>query len=519
MAGITAFREAFFASGLEKYEGFSEFDARKMRYALYWAFYENTAYRNIHSWSIGYRQQQALYRYIRGIYNPSYRLSEFWRSHIWGGMLDMEAGDSVKKPSSIPIITENDKLRPAIAQLWQWSNMQIQKQIISLYGSVLGDLGLMVVDDPKREQVYIDIVHPGTIKDITLDRRGNVKGYVIEEERRHPYNKDQKVTYSEIATRDGDNVVYQTLLNGVPFAWDGEDAEWTMPYGFVPLVMLQHNNVGLDWGWSEIHSGRAKYQEVDDLASKLSDHVRKTVDAPWLFSGIDKPRNAPRVSGEAPSFDNPNPGREETPVLYGPSGADAKALVSNLDISATANYIQMLLSELERDYPELQMDIWSTGKDTSGRALRIARQRVETKVAERRPNYDDALVRAQQMALAIGGFRKYEGFSGFGLESYAKGDLDHNIGERDFFARDELDDIETETAFWTAAEKASKSGVPLVVFLRRNGWDEEAIKELESTEEYKAKIANLKMSQMMAQQLDENQQEGGSPQTNDNQSA
>lgn len=510
MAGIKAFREAYFSSGLEAPEDFSDHDAREMRYALYWAFYENTAYRNVHSWAIGYRQQQALYKYIRGIYNPSYRLGEFWKAHVWGGLLDREAGDGKEKPSSIPIVTENEKLRPAIAQVWKWSNWQVRKQIACLWGAVLGDVGLVVVDDTQRGKVRIDLLHPGSLKDVTIDEWGNVKAYEIEEKREHPYQKGVWVKYGETATREGDAVVYRTTLNGAPFAWgDDEEAEWSVPYGFIPLVMLQHNNVGLPWGWSEVHSGRSKFQEVDDLASKLSDHIRRSVDSGWLFSGMTPPRNAPRVTGETPTSENPTPGREETPVLYAPQGAEAKPLISPLDIASTGNYIQFLLAELERDYPELQMDIWSANGDTSGRALRIARQRVETKVAERRPNYDDALVRAQMMAVSIGGYRGYEGFSGFSLDSYQKGDLDHNIDERPVFSRDELDDIETEDAFWTAAEKATKSGVPLIAFLKRNGWSDEDLKLIENSEEHKAKIAGLKMSQMMAQNLDDEEQEGG----------
>jgi len=153
--------------------------------------------------------------------------------------------------------------------------------------------------------------------------------------------------------------------------------------------------------------------------------------------------------------------------------------VAPLDIGATAGYIDALLHELERDYPELQMDIWTTGGDVSGRALRVARQRAESKVRQRRTAYDDAVVRAQQMAVAIGGMRKIEGFAGFGLESYASGDLEHSIAKRPVFAQDPLDDIEVDAAFWSAANEAVKAGVPLVVYLRRQGWDDDEIAEVE----------------------------------------
>jgi hypothetical protein len=511
MAGFTAFREAYLSAGLvdTANSDFADFDARRLRYNLYWALYENTAYRNVHSWSVLYRQQQALYKYIRGIYNPSYRLGEFWKSHLWGGRLDPDAGDGSEIPTALPIVADNQLLRPALSQLWKWSNWQINKGIASLYGAILGDVALQIVDDTERQKVYLKIVHPGIIKDVTLDDFGNVKGYEIEERRVHPYDPQRTAVYLEKASRDGDNVIYQTFMDDALFAWYGQVAEWEVPYGFVPMVMIQHNNVGLDWGWSEVHSGRPKFQEVDDLASKLSDQIRKMVDAPWLFAGINKPTAAPRTAGTTPTSDMPQPGREEMNALYGPSDAKAQPLVAPLDISATAQYIKELLSELERDYPELQMDIWTAGGDTSGRALRIARQRVETKVNERRPLYDDGLVRAQQMAVAIGGYRNYEGFESFGLDSYKQGQLDHKIGERDVFKKDPFDDSEKEMAFWSAAEKAVKTGLPLMTFLKRNGWDEQELKDLEKSPEMQAKLANLKMSKMMADNFDPNQQEGG----------
>lgn len=513
MAGITAFREAYLSAGLtDQQTDFNEWDARRLRYELYWAFYENTAYRNVHSWATTYRQQQSLYKYIRGIYNPAYRLGEFWKAHLWGGRLDPAAGDGKTKPSALPIETDNEKLREPISTLWKWSNWQINKQIVTLHGSVLGDVVMQVVDDVERKKVYIQPVHPGLLKSVEVDAWGNVKGYEIEETREDPNAPGRAATYKETAERDGESVVYRTFLNGVPYAWMGELSEWSEPYGFIPMVLVQHNNVGLDFGWSELHSGRGKFQEADDLASKLSDQVRKNVDAAWLFSGIEKPRNAPRAGGgTAASIENPSPGREETPVIYAPTGAQAQPLVTQLDIGATAQYIGSILAEIERDYPELQMDIWAAGKETSGRALRVARQRVTTKVEERRANYDDCLVRVQQMAISIGGYRNYEGFAGFGLDSYERGDLAHSIGERPVFAVDPLDNIENEGAFWVAAQAAIKSGLSLPVYLKRQGWNEEEIKEVTGSPEYKARIKALEMASMMGQGLEEENQEGGPP--------
>ncbi|MDD2920996.1 MAG: hypothetical protein PHQ36_01810, partial [Anaerolineales bacterium] len=356
MAGYKAFQSRFMGSDLLDEQNFTDFNARKLRYAILWAMYENNAYSKMQKWAQAYKSEYGLYRYTRNIYNPSYRIGEFWKIHLLGGKLDPEAGDGVKIPSALPILTDNEALRPALAQLWKWSNWQVQKDISGLWTPVMGDGVFKVIDDPEKRRVYLTPLNPGILKDAEMDNLGNVKAYSLEENRPDPRQgySGVRVTYREEAFRDGDNVVYQTYLNDQLYGWDGWDAEWSEPYGFVPLVVFQHNNVGLDFGWSELFPGLSKFREVDDISSKLSDQIRKMVDSGWLFSGVsNKSQATPKASGETPSNNNPEPGREEIPALYGPVGASATPLVAPLDIAATSAYIKDILAVIEEDYPEL----------------------------------------------------------------------------------------------------------------------------------------------------------------------
>jgi hypothetical protein len=498
MAAYKAFREPGLLSDPLVETDFSDFEQRKLRYAVYWAFYQNTLYRDINSWSKAYKTNYALYRYIRGVYNPAHRLGEFWKSHLMGGSLDTK-DSKAGKGGALPIETQNDTLRPALAELWKWSNWTINKDIFTLHGAIFGDVALQVVDDAERGKVYLQVVHPGLIKEIEKDPFGNIKAYTFSERRKSGKNI---VEYVETAERDGDDVIYKTYKNGKLHAWDGDLSQWREPYGFIPLVMVQHNNVGLDWGWSEFHPDREKIHEADDLASKLHDQVRKIVDAPMLMSGVSKGAATPTTTRTQPATaqqqaDNPQPGREEMNILYGPVGSTATPLVAPLDIAATSAEIKEMISEIERDYPELKVDILRASGDVSGRALRIAQQPAEDKVRQRRANYDDALVRAQQMALAIGGFREYDGFKGFGLDSYADGALDHSIGPRPVFAEDPMDKTEIDKAFWEAANGAIKAGVPLLVYLKRNGWDVSEIAELQADPEWQTKAEMQAMAVQM----------------------
>lgn len=481
MAGARAFREAWVTAEIENAADFESADARRLRYALNWALYENSAYRNVHTWAQGYRTQYGLYKYIRNIYNPAYRLGEFWTTHLLGGLLDPQAGDGSERESAVPIIVtgaNETRLRAAIARVWKLSNWQVYKDTFCLWGSVLGDVAIKIIDDAERSRVYMDVINPAHITEAETDHYGNVKAYRLDFAVDDPDRAGQQVKYTEIAERDGDDVVYTTMRNDKAWDWTGAGAEWRVPYGFIPLVLTQHHNVGLAWGWSELHPNLSKIREADDVASAISDHIRKSVNAPWLFTGINAPKTTPTLTGQQATAMQPEPGREEMPALYGPVGADAKALVANLDYEGALQHLAGVVEQIEREYPELRFDNMRVSGDASGKALRIARQPVEAKVVRVRATYDDALRRAQQMAISIGGWQGYPGFEGFTLDSYARGELDHEIGQRPVFPADVMEQNEEEQAFWQAAALAVTGGATLEGYLRDKGWDDARIQDL-----------------------------------------
>lgn len=482
--GVIAFKEAYLTAPVMDTADWSDQDARRLRYAVLWAQYEQTSYRDVHSWATAYRKQYAMYKYARPVYNPAFRLGDFWRTHLFGGLLNVEAGDE----GAIPILTDNEALRPVIADLWKWSRWQMNKDVLAVRGSILGDAAVQVIDDVQRGRVYLSLLHPGIIEYVEKDPFGNVKAYGLKEERDNPrIGSTGTVVYTEHVSRSGDLVVYETFLDGAPYAYEWNVdrsgtpvAVWSEPYGFVPLVMIQHNDVGLDWGWSELHPVRAKVQEVDDIASMISDQIRKTIDPVWLMKGMKK--TTLTMSRADATTDRPLPGREEMQAIWGvPVDGGAEAMVAALDLENVLRHVDTILKEIERDVVELGQDIHTASGDASGRALRVARQPVVAKVVQRRASYDAAMVAAQQMAVAIGGWRGYYG--GFDLDSYAKGDLDHSIADRSVFEEDALDRTEIDLAFWKAAEQAGKAGASLSAYLEEAGWDDERIARLTQTSE------------------------------------
>lgn len=480
MAGATTFRQEYMTSSQNVDALFNTPSGRRLRYQLLWGYFENNAYESVHTWSTTLKAAYALYRYTRHLYNPAYRLGNFWSVHLMGGALDPNAGDGSIVPTALPIITDSPKakdLRMAIAQVWDWSNWGHKKDLYTLLGPVLGDVFIQVNDDPSREKVYLEVIHPSWIEEMELDPFGNVKAYYMTHEIEHPTDPSKSAIYGERCFRaQEDAVVFQTTLNGNPYRFNDRPEEWVEPYGFVPLVFVPHIDVGSVWGWAEIHANMSKVRECDDLASKLSDHIRKSVDPPWLFN-FSKPRDAEtKMAAPAATTSAPQVGREEVKAMYVPQeAAKGQALIAELSYPGVLQHLTGLVSQIEREYPELRFDNLRLEGAVSGSTLMVARQPAEAKVIQRRTVYDGGLVRAQNMAVAIGGYRGYESFSGFDLESYAAGDLTHSIASRPVFTTSEVDALAEERVFWETADIAIRAGVPLESFLKLHNWPQEKI--------------------------------------------
>lgn len=486
MAGVTAFREAYVNQSASTLEQFDSWTGRQVRYAILRSYFDNSAYRNIHVFSNRYKAEFGLYKHTRPIYNPAYSLTTFWQTHLFGGKLDMHEAAS----GALPIVTENSNLPQAVAHLWRDSNWQVNKDLFTLNGAMYGDCFARVIDAPDKGRVWLDVLQPACIESIEIDNVGNVKAYTLVENRYHPDNDNRAVEYRETAERDGESVVYRTYLNGALYAWSENGAEWDEPYGFIPMVYLQHNNVGSPWGFSEMQPALAVFREIDDIASKVSDQIRKTVDPRLAVLNVEKPTTTPVVTGRTADSTNLEPAREELPIMYFNSNtgnADIKPILGDLNIADALTHLNSISEKLERDYPELRLTrLLSDGANmASGEALRRAQQPAAEKVLSRRANYDDALVRLQKMAVAIGGWRGYTGYAGFGLDSYTAGDLEHEIGDRAVFGQSETDKLQEEKLFWETAKRAVESNYQLDLWLKRQGWSDEKLAELKASPQYR----------------------------------
>jgi len=401
-------------------------------------------------------------------------IANTFKDNIWSGVLNQDALDE----GAIPIYTEIPSLRPFIADIWKWSQFARKKNLLTLTGTICGDAGLEVIDEIDR--VYLKIVEPELVKEVILDSFGNCKGYTIEFDRNHPDRETQTVTYTKVVSKEGDTIKFETFLNEKPYAWpENVDyagspvSSWVENYGFVPFTWLRHVDNGTWYGESEYLAGLSRFIEIDDVASKLTDIIRKNVEPIWAIKGA-KPKSSETAPKTGKTILRPRPEGEELNLYYLGADMDIEPLVANLNIEHSLLHIEKLVEFLEKVYPETMIARMQY-QDTpmSGRALRIARQPVETRIRERRIGYDTGLTTALKMSISIGGYRGI--YPGITLNSYAQGQLDFTISEREVYPIDPADASEIEKRFWEAAKVAVEVGVPLSGYLLNKGWTTEEV--------------------------------------------
>lgn len=432
MSGVRAFNYAFnerYLIPVDRFEN-ETYEARTFGYALAESFYHNSVYRSIETFSATLKHQYSLYKHIRGVYNPVYRQNEIIKSKIAGGAIDWENLDTGPYQ-----VVADDALKPLITQVWRWSNFGTLKGVYVHMAALLGDCGLWVTDDVERGKVRIEVMHPARIQDADFDESGNVKSAVIEYEREwlNPdTGKREDVTYR----MEADKGSFRTLKNGEPFAWHNDMAEWDNPYGFVPLVVAKYKSVGRKWGVNAFHASMEKIHETNSLASILADSIALNINPPMLLAGVPKPTSTPKVPGslsDGTTSSDPTAQRDRKSFLYGPADAKAIPLVIPQDITGVAQVVEANLAELERDMPENALHRLRDSGQMSGVAIRNSYSDATGRLDEGAGNTDDAWVRATQMAVSMAAYRRLPEFRGFDLNSYARGDLDMYIKERQFF--------------------------------------------------------------------------------------
>jgi hypothetical protein len=397
-------------------EAWESHAARLERYHVYEGYYSNQVYNDIQIMARLQQGRPKLYKWIRGVSNPTQRLVDLRQAKIYGGSLDMETALT----GAMPIVGADDNLRQTIIQVWLWSNMQQRKSIFARHGTLYGDAAWQIVDAPAYGMVWLEPILPHTIVDYTADTAGELTSIELACDRTDPAN-GQRYTYRQIITLDK----FYTFKDSEPYAYhtdlfDQPVSEWDNEYGFIPVVLAQDVATGFKFGETGFAHTLTKIDEVNDQASLLNDQIRKVINPRWALFGAKLPPDGLSSTASRDSMD----------FLEFPSDGSIAPFANPLDIAATRLNIDALQLELERDMPELSLHRIREGGGLTAPGVQAAYSDASDRILEAQGNYDGATVKALQMAITIGGYRGYEGFAGYSLDQFWNRDLAFSIKPR-----------------------------------------------------------------------------------------
>lgn len=433
---------------------------------------------------------------MKGFRNPAHRVVEFYVSHIWAGQL----------PDALQIISDNKNIVDPIHLLWKWSNWSAKKQLASRWLSLYGDLFTKIAtrndSDGNPSRVYLQLIKPIYVTDLEHDERDFLTYIRLDiPQTRKEGGRTQTYTHTEIWDKNtqmftvwkhdrGADIPVDQL--GDPFSFRPFD---DFGIDFVPFVHTKFQDVGDERGIGAFVHSLDKIDEANRMATRLAQMLFRYNKALWTLSanGLDntgRPLPPPRIGrANSGTAESDSISINDDTVIGLPGNSKLDSLVPNIQYDSALRILQDHLIELEKDLPELAYyRLRDMGANISGRAVRLMLSDAIDKTIEARGNAEDGLSRAHAMALTIGKNIRLPMFSNVG--NYESGDFDHT-----FATRPVVPLTESEEAEVIAAETGA--GIPLKTSLRRRGWSEEEIKQLEKDKEEEKKNSQDSFAQAL----------------------
>lgn len=478
-------------------------------YRTRWGRYSNEMFERASAvdWS-RYKADYKLYRNIRSLQNPCKQLVEFYVSNLYPGVISRDGLPFPSgRPSAIPFSDDTPpELIAAIAQIWQWSNWQLLKSRQIRYCAATGDVLSEIIDDVERGKVYLEVVWPGQVYDLELDHAGNIDMYVLE----YPaiYENESYVYRKEV---DKESIRY--FKNGSPFDY-GYGAVVPNTYGFVPAAWTRHQDTGGIHGVPAIAGSEALLDELNGLLCMIVDKAEQIARNPSILWGSVNARGLSSQEKRAPTNDLPDNQNSQESVAYitGQAGGRRESLVEPLDFASIDIVTGRLIDGINKNHRELVFNekIMEMSQLSGVAVLRVVSD-IVAKVQEAQAGYDQQNMSLWRMATAIAGMRGRERSGGWGqstaqqqkfapfdLNSYERGDLDMAIAERPLLAPTGLERAMEDQTVYTGVKLATDAGIPLALVLRRQGWSDEDIAELDAAQ--REQEAQIQRDQMLAQE-------------------
>lgn len=452
----------------------TEQSARMAQYALGWRIYNNDVFSRLSStgWG-GYADSEGLYAKTRGFYNPGARIVDFYVGAIYQGVL---SDDGARLPDgemlAVPMSRDTPpEIRQAVAQTWQWSNWQEEKDTWILFGASMGDAPMLIVDDVQSGRVYQQPMAPSMVKDVDFNRRGDVTYADIQYSY---YDRETKQNRNYRCVMDKERISVWADMSGAAVEDDN-------PYGFVPMVWARHRQTGTQFGAPAIR-GWDKIERLNSVASLMDANIRIHAQSPTFISSEGDAKNL-TVDGKSSS-------ENDLKIVQIKGAFTMHTLPNNLSLADAEKRIESLMFEIERDHPETTMYEKLAAMSTlTGPAAEKVLGNVKGYVQGARARYDNQYIKAAQMQLAIGGFRYREGLEGwaaktnaqklfapFDLQSYERGDLNFSIDFRPLIPQTNAEVEAARTMRFQRIKAGIDATFPVEYQLQQDGVTEEELK-------------------------------------------
>ncbi len=405
-----------------------------------------------------------------GLRNPAHRVVEFYVAKLWPGQL----------PAALPIVTENERIKDPIRQVWTWSNWGAKKQPAARWFANFGDMFIKVASNGgagiPANKVFHQVIKPAYVTDIQADERDyltfvriDIPQSILLDGRRTKYYHTEiwdkaSQTYRRWKS-EGPGVSVDRL--GAPL-----EVRQFSEFGidFIPIVHAKFQDIGEPRGMGAFTHALDKIDEANRMATRLHQLLYRFNDVIWAISAnamdaSGRPLPAPMVdfNGRPQTDDGTTTIGTGTKVARMPGNSDIKSLVPDLKYADALAILQDHMKELEADLPEMAYyRLRDQTRDLSGKAIRYLLSDAIDKALEARGNAETALARADAMALTMG--VKLGLFKGIG--EYEAGDFDHTFAERSVIPLSEAEKREN-------AEADYRLGASKKTLLESLGYDAE----------------------------------------------
>ena len=269
-----------------------------------------------------------------------------------------------------------DPVKAARDMVFDWSDWATDGVLFVHYGAVFGVAGLKVVDLRSMGRVLVVPVSPEMYMLIEGGQYDNTPRLALWVEFREGDNGP--VEYAEAIEADR----VRTYIDGEPLGVDGREAEYPNELGFVPFVECYHMRTGAKQGEPTFEKAIPLLDEVNGMATYLADIIKKHAEPQWAIFGAEP-------SDLTHSGDN---------VWFIPGPGDAKILVPSIDIDGVLKFIQVIGENVRGALPELAFDELRAKDQVATATIELQLLELVLKIKRVRPNYDDALITALQMA-------------------------------------------------------------------------------------------------------------------------